>query len=211
MYDDLVDERLLEHTSESCERIYVGKRKGRHSLSQEAINQLLIDYGVTGKRVVRLKGGDPYVFGRGGEEVLALQQAKIPVEVVPGVTSAVAAPSAAGIPVTHRGVAKSFHVVTGHTAGEGDQLDVNLEGLAKLEGTYIFLMGLSHLEQIVRRLEAGGASPRTPAAVVHVHADGKVEAVVGVLQDIVEKTAVYGIQTPAVIVVGETAGLGLNP
>ena len=211
LYDDLVDERLLEHTSESCERIYVGKRKGKHSLSQEAINQLLIDYGVTGKRVVRLKGGDPYVFGRGGEEVLALQQAKIPVEVVPGVTSAVAAPSAAGIPVTHRGVAKSFHVVTGHTAGEGDQLDVNLEGLAKLEGTYIFLMGLSHLEQIVRRLEAGGASPRTPAAVVHVHADGKVEAVVGVLQDIVEKTAVYGIQTPAVIVVGETAGLGLNP
>lgn len=120
VYDDLLDERLLSHVSESCEQIYVGKRSGTHSYSQKEINALLLEKAGDGKNVVRLKGGDPFVFGRGGEEILTLREAKIPVTEIPGTTSAIVAPAGAGIPVTHRGLARSFHVITGHTAGTED-------------------------------------------------------------------------------------------
>lgn len=209
VYDDLLAPELLEAAPEGAERIYVGKRHGRRSMAQEDINALLIAKAREGKTVVRLKGGDPFVFGRGGEEALALQAAGIEWEYVPGVTSAVAVPGAAGIPVTHRGVSRSFHVVAAHTADTPDALPSQLEELARLEGTLVFLMGLSHLEEIARRLMEAGLAPETPAAVI----GGKnaPRAVRGTLGDIAERTREVGLEAPAVIVVGGTAGMDLGP
>lgn len=208
VYDDLLAPELLDAAPESAERIYVGKRRGRRSMAQEDINALLVAKAREGKTVVRLKGGDPFVFGRGGEEALALQAAGIRWEYVPGVTSAVAVPGAAGIPVTHRGVSGSFHVVTAHTADSPDGLPSDLEELARLPGTLVFLMGLSRLEEIARRLTAAGLSPETPAAVI----GGKnaPRAVRGTLGDIAERTREAGTEAPAVIVVGGTAGMDLR-
>ena len=164
LYDDLSAARLLEETKEGCEKIPVGKRFGKHSAAQEEINVLLVEKAKEGRNVVRLKGGDPFVFGRGGEEILALQAAGVPYEEVPGITAAVAVPAAAGIPVTHRKLARSFHVITGHTAENG--LPEDFETLARLDGTLVFLMGLHHLEEIAEGLLKNGKSPDTPAAVV---------------------------------------------
>lgn len=209
IYDDLIDERLLEHVSESCEKIYVGKRRGAHSRGQEEINALLAERAKEGKRVVRLKGGDPFVFGRGAEEIEALRRENIEVSEIPGITSAIAVPAAAGIPVTNRGMSRSFHVVTAHTSDTEDCLPKDLETLSKLEGTCIFLMGLHQLGSIAEKLLAYGKAPDTPAAVVHGNFDGTVQAVRGTLADIVKKTEKAGIEAPAVIVVGETAGMEL--
>lgn len=208
VYDDLLSLELLDAAPESAERIYVGKRRGRHSMAQADINALLIAKAREGKTVVRLKGGDPFVFGRGGEEALALQAAGIQWEYVPGVTSAVAVPGAAGIPVTHRGVSRSIHVVTAHTADSPDGLPSGLEELARLEGTLVFLMGLSRLEEIARRLMAAGLSPETPAAVI----SGKnaPRAVRGTLGDLAERVRKAGLEAPAVIVAGGTAGMDLR-
>lgn len=208
VYDDLLSMELLDAAPEGAERIYVGKRRGRHSMAQEDINALLIAKAREGKTVVRLKGGDPFVFGRGGEEALALQAAGIQWEYVPGVTSAVAVPGAAGIPVTHRGVSRSVHVATAHTADSPDGLPSGLEELARLEGTLVFLMGLSRLEEIARRLMAAGLSPETPAAVV----SGKnaPRAVRGTLGDLAERVREAGLEAPAVIVAGGTAGMDLR-
>lgn len=208
VYDDLLSMELLDAAPESAERIYVGKRRGRHSMAQEDISALLIAKAREGKTVVRLKGGDPFVFGRGGEEALALRAAGIEWEYVPGVTSAVAVPGAAGIPVTHRGVSRSVHVVTAHTADSPGGLPSGLEELARLEGTLVFLMGLSRLEEIARRLMAAGLSPETPAAVV----SGKnaPRAVRGTLGDLAERVREAGLEAPAVIVAGGTAGMDLR-
>ena len=146
-----------------------GKESGRARQTQEEINGILVEWALKGKRVIRLKGGDPFVFGRGGEEIQSLSAHGIPYEVVPGVTSAIAALSHAGIPVTHRGVGQSFHVITGHTAvgaGDGDSLTGGFDQYARLPGTLIFLMGLSNLEKIVENLIKYGKDPRTPAAMV---------------------------------------------
>ena len=209
IYDDLIDSRLLDHVSESCEKIYVGKRMGAHSRGQEEINALLAKKAKEGKRVVRLKGGDPFVFGRGAEEIEALRREKIEVSEIPGITSAVAVPAAAGIPVTNREMSRSFHVVTAHTSDTIDGLPEELETLAKLGGTCVFLMGLHRLGCIAEKLLACGKSPDTPAAVVHGNFDGTVQAVRGTLADIAQKANEAGIETPAVIVVGETAGMEL--
>lgn len=208
VYDDLIDPALLDLAPAGAEKLCMGKRQGRPSPSQAEIDAVLISLARAGKDVARLKGGDPFVFGRGGEEILALREAGVPWEVVPGVTSAVAVPAAAGIPVTHRDLSRSFHVVAGHTAGTADGLPAGLEHLAALEGTLVFLMGLSHLPQIVRRLLEAGKSPDTPAAVVSWDAS-RPAAVRGPLSQIVRLAA--GICPPAVIVVGETAGLELSP
>ncbi len=207
VYDDLLDPELLDAAPEGAERIYVGKRRGRHSMAQEAINALLIAKAREGKQVVRLKGGDPFVFGRGGEEALALQAAGIAWEYVPGVTSAVAVPGAAGIPVTHRGVSRSFHVVTAHTADSPEGLPSHWEELARLEGTLVFLMGLSQLGEIARRLMEAGLPQWTPAAVI----GGKnaPRTIRGTLGDIAERAR--EAEAPAVIVVGGTAGMDLRP
>ena len=206
VYDDLLDQALLDAAPEGAEKIYVGKRRGRHSMAQEDINALLIAKAREGKEVVRLKGGDPFVFGRGGEEALALQAAGIAWEYVPGVTSAVAVPGAAGIPVTHRGVSRSFCVVTARTADSADGLPENLEELAHLPGTLVFLMGLSRLEEIARGLTGAGLPPDTPVAVI----GGKnaPRTIRGTLGDIAERAREAA--APAVIVVGGTAGMELR-
>lgn len=211
LYDDLSAPKLLEETRADCEKICVGKRYGKHSLPQEEINALLIKKAKEGKTVVRLKGGDPFVFGRGGEEVLALQEEHISYEVVSGVTSAVAVPAAAGIPVTHRKTARSFHVITGHTAADSETtVTENLEMLARLEGTLIFLMGLHHLEEICGGLLQGGKSPETPAAVISRGATEKQRVVRAKLGKLTEETKKADLQAPAVIVIGETAGMELS-
>ncbi len=210
VYDDLLDRRLLEAVPESAEALYVGKRRGRRSMDQEAINALLISKAREGKTVVRLKGGDPFVFGRGGEEALALQAAGIRWEYVPGVTSAVAVPGWAGIPATHRGVSRSFHVAAAHTADSPDGLPEGLENLARLPGTLLFLMGLSQLEELARRLMAAGLPKSTPAAVVSGENAPRPMAVRGTLEDIAEKARKAGTEAPAVIVVGGTAGMDLR-
>lgn len=209
IYDDLMDERLLDHAPESCEKIYVGKRSGKHSMPQEQINELLVEKAKQGKRVVRLKGGDPFVFGRGGEEMQALAAAGIPAEEIPGITSSIAVPAAAGIPVTQRGLSRSFHVITGHTAEGREGWAEELQNAAKLKGTCIFLMGLGHLGEIAGKLMAYGKAPDTPAAVVHGNFDGTVETVRGNLQNIADKVRESGMKTPAVIVIGGTAGMEL--
>ena len=208
LYDDLVAPKLLEETKKDCEWIFVGKRYGKHSLPQHETNELLIEKAKEGKLVVRLKGGDPFVFGRGGEEVLALQAESIPYEVVSGVTSSIAVPAAAGIPVTHRKVARSFHVITGHTAADGETtLTENLDILAKLEGTLVFLMGLHHLEEICEGLLKGGKSAKTPAAVISRGTTPEQKIVRAELGELAAKVREAELEVPAIIVIGETAGL----
>ena len=187
----------------------MGKREGRHSASQEDICALLIQRARSGKAVVRLKGGDPFVFGRGGEEAIALQAAGVPFEVVPGVTSAIAIPALAGVPVTHRGLSRSVHIVTAHTADAPDGLPPDLDRLAQLSGTLVFLMGLSRLEDIAARLLSAGKRVDTPAAVLSGGNAPHPATVRGTLGDIAEKTRVANIRPPAVIVVGDVAALEL--
>lgn len=209
VYDDLIDPALLECVPAEARKIYMGKRSGRCSVPQEEITAALIALAREGRTVVRLKGGDPFVFGRGGEEMLALKEAGIPCEEVPGISSAIAIPAAAGIPVTHRGLSRSFHVITGHTADTPDSLPRNLERLAELEGTLVFLMGLGRLASIARRLMEGGRRGDTPAAVLSGGNAPHPAAVRGTLETIAQKAA--GVRPPAVLVVGETAGLDLSP
>ena len=166
VYDHLASDALLEWTQPGCKRIFVGKQIGHHSMKQEEINSILLNLAQEGLTVARLKGGDPFVFGRGGEEALALEQAGIPYESVPGVTSAVAVPECAGIPVTHREVSRSFHVITGHTQSDRDCLPPDLELYGTLPGTLVFLMGLKQLPLIVKGLIQGGKPCETPAAVI---------------------------------------------
>lgn len=207
VYDNLIDLRLLDYACESCEKLYAGKRRGRHSMPQEEINELLIQKAGEGKQVVRLKGGDPFVFGRGKEEMIALREAGIEVNVIPGITSAIGVPEAAGIPVTHRKISESFHVITGHTASGEEGLPEDMERLATLHGTLIFLMGLAHLEEIIESLIRYGKEPDTPAAVIHGNFDGTVLSVRGTLKDISERVKKSEIEAPAVFVIGETAGM----
>jgi uroporphyrin-III C-methyltransferase/precorrin-2 dehydrogenase/sirohydrochlorin ferrochelatase len=209
VYDDLMDRRLVEFTAESCEKIYVGKRMGAHSMKQEQIQELLLEKAKEGKRVVRLKGGDPFVFGRGGEEILFLKKEGIKVQEIPGITSSIAVPAEAGIPVTERGIARSFHVITGHTSDTEDRLPEDMEYIARLQGTCIFLMGFGQLEAIVKKLTDFGKAVDTPVAVLHGNYDGTVEEVRGTLADITDKVAASELATPAVIVVGQTAAIHL--
>ena len=209
VYDDLIDPALLAQVPLSAERYCAGKRAGRHSMPQPEINELLVRLGRSGKQVVRLKGGDPFVFGRGGEEFLALREAGIRCQVVPGISSSIAVPGAAGIPVTHRRAARSFHVITGHTADGTDGLPEDLDTLARLNGTLVFLMGLGALETIAARLMAAGKPADTPAAVVSGGNAPHPATVRGTLADIAARTRAAGVQAPAVILVGQTAALEL--
>ena len=205
VYDRLSSEQLLAEVKEGCHKIYVGKQAGYHSKTQEEISRILIECAGRYETVVRLKGGDSFVFGRGGEEIEALMQEEIPFEVIPGVTSAVAVPECAGIPVTHRGVSRSFHVITGHTDTAQGQPVCDYPVLAKTEGTLVFLMGLTHLGEIVRGLVAAGKEEKTKAAVISEGTTAKQQTVRGTLADIEQKVRESAIISPAVIVVGETA------
>ena len=208
VYDDLIAPELLEEAPERAEKVFMGKRQGRHSASQEEICETLIRLARAGKTVVRLKGGDPYLFGRGGEEALALQAAGILWEEVPGIPSAIAIPAQAGIPVTHRGLSRGLHVITAHTAGSPDGLPEDFDRLAVLSGTLVFLMGLSRLPKIARRLMAAGMDEHTPAAVVSGGNAPHPAAVRGTLSDIAEKAK--EMRPPAVIVVGPAAAMDLT-
>lgn len=210
VYDSLSSDAFLKYVPETCETIYVGKRCGHHSMKQEEINALLVEKGLEGKKVVRLKGGDPFVFGRGGEEILALKEHGILYEVIPGVTSAVAAPAYAGIPVTHRGMSRSFHVITGHTASSDHPLTDNLETLAKLEGTLVFLMGLNHLSEIVEGLMEKGKPSDTPVALIENGTLPNQRKVTGTLSTIVEQARVHQVVSPALIVIGQVAFLSME-
>jgi uroporphyrinogen III methyltransferase / synthase len=202
IYDYLANERLLGYAPPGAERIYVGKRAGEHSVPQDEINRLVIDRARRGQLVVRLKGGDPFIFGRGGEEAEALHAAGIPFEVVPGVTSAIAAPAYAGIPLTHRDLASSVAFVTGHPAKEISDIDWRaLVGVSSL----VFLMGVKRLPEIVARLVKLGRDPETPIAVVRYGTWPAQETVTGTLHDIVARA--QGMRSPAVIVVGDVVRL----
>jgi len=203
VHDRLVSGRLLELARPAARRIDVGKTPGMHRWSQRRINTLLVVEARRGRRVVRLKGGDPFVFGRGGEECLALAEAGIPFEVVPGVSSAVAAAAYAGIPVTHRNHTSAFTVVTGHSSNELDDLD--WEALSRV-GTLVVLMGLGGLQRIVQTLRANGRDADTPVAIVSNATLEEQRSVRGTLADIVIK-ARY-LSTPATIVVGDVVALG---
>jgi uroporphyrinogen III methyltransferase/synthase len=207
VYDRLVNDRLLELAPSSAERIFVGKEAGAHALRQEEINAVLVDKARQGKRVVRLKGGDPYVFGRGGEEAEALAAAGIPFEVVPGVTSAVAVPAYAGIPVTHRGLASSFAVITGHEDPAKAETAVDWSKLATGVDTLVFLMGTATLPQIVEKLVEHGRPAATPVAVIRWGTTPAQEVVTGTLADIVRRVEESRLEPPAVTVVGEVVRL----
>ena len=210
IYDDLIDPALLAALPAGAEKIYMGKRSGHHSAPQEEINAALIAKAAEGKKVVRLKGGDPFVFGRGGEEAEALFKAGIPYEEIPGISSSIAIPASAGIPVTHRGLSRSFHVITAHTADTADGLPDYMDTLAQLPGTLVFLMGLSKLELIASRLISAGMPPQTPAAVISGGNSPNPAAVRAPLADIAQKTRLAGVRPPAVIVIGKTAALDLS-
>jgi uroporphyrinogen III methyltransferase/synthase len=207
VYDHLANPVLVDTAPPAAERIYAGKKAGAHAMSQEDINALLIEKARAGKCVARLKGGDPFVFGRGGEEALALAQAGIPFEIVPGVTSAIAVPAYAGIPVTHRDMASAVHIFTGHEAGEKDATKLEWKIISQLSGTLVFLMGASNLPIIVQELVRHGRSADTPAAVIQWGTMPEQVTVTGTLDDICKRAKEAGIGSPAVTVIGETVRL----
>ncbi|HLG61025.1 MAG TPA: uroporphyrinogen-III C-methyltransferase [Ktedonosporobacter sp.] len=205
IYDNLVNVELLDEAPLQAQRVFVGKKPGRHSVKQEEINELLIRYARENLVIVRLKGGDPFVFGRGGEEALALAEAGIPFEVVPGVSSAIAVPAYAGIPVTHRDYTSLVTIVTGHEQRGSNSVD--WETLAQLGGTLVIMMGVSRCAQIAQRLLNGGMAADTPVAVIQQGTLPQQRMVKGTLVDIVERAEVAGIKSPAITIIGDVVNL----
>ncbi len=204
VYDRLVSPVLLEEVCPDAIRIFVGKGAGFHTLPQAEISDILIAHGRRGLLVVRLKGGDPFVFGRGGEEAEALVAAGVPFEVVPGVSSAVAVPAYAGIPLTHRELSSSFAVITGHECSKAEP-SVDWGRLASAVDTLVVLMGLKNFPLIVGKLLAHGRPPETPVALIRWGTTEEQQTVVGTLADIAQKAAL--LRPPVVAVIGEVAGL----
>src|SRR5690349_17328497 len=207
IYDALVNPLLLRECRPDAELLYAGKRAGQPHLAQPAINALLIEQARLGRQVVRLKGGDPFVFGRGGEEAAVLAAAGIAWEVVPGVSSAVAVPAYAGIPVTDRASASSFAVITGHEDPDREATRLRWQALAQGIDTLIFLMGVGRLESIAAQLIAHGRAAETPAAVIRQGTTPDQETVVGTLASIAADVAHAGLTAPATLIVGEVVRL----
>lgn len=207
IYDRLVDKRLLAEARPDAEMIYVGKLANRHTLRQSEINILLVAKAREGKNVVRLKGGDPFVFGRGGEEAQELSAAGIPFEVVPGVTSAVAVPAYAGIPLTHRSCASSFAVVTGHEDPAKPTSRLDWQKLATGVDTLVCLMGAQNLTYIVENLLRYGRSPETPAALVRWGTWPEQQTLVGTLATIVDLATKRDFGSPSIAIIGEVVSL----
>ena len=207
VYDRLVDPVLLDAVPESAERIFVGKARGLQQLTQPEINRLLVDKAAQGLTVVRLKGGDPFVFGRGGEEALELKANGLPFEVVPGVTSAIAGPAYAGIPLTHRGIATTFTVVSGSEDPSKAGSTVPWDVLAKNGGTLVVLMGWASLEKILATLQKEGLSPATPVALVQWGTWSDQRTVTGNLENILEKGKDAGLTPPVITVIGDVVNL----
>jgi uroporphyrinogen III methyltransferase/synthase len=207
LYDALIDNDILRYADENAEKIYVGKRAGSHRKEQSEINRLLIEKARDGLQVVRLKGGDPFIFGRGGEEALALAGAGLPFDVIPGVTSGGAAPACAGIPLTHRHISSNVTFVTGHEVrDESHRVDWDL--LARINGTLVIYMGVNNMGRICDRLIRKGMDPETPAAVISRGTLSDQVTACGTVADLPGRAQAHGIAPPAIIVVGEVVRLG---
>ncbi len=204
IYDRLANPDILEEAKSGCEFVYVGKEDGRHIMPQDDINEVIYQNALKHKNVVRLKGGDPFVFGRGGEEALYLLERDVKFEIIPGITSAISAPAYAGIPVTHRGVAVSFRVVTGHESPNKKVSQIPWENF-KTDDTIIFLMGLHNLPKISKKLMEIGKASDYPVAVISKGTTKDQSVVIGTLENIVEKAK--DVPTPALIVVGRVVEL----
>ena len=207
IYDYLAPKELLKEIPPQCEVIYVGKKAGSHTMPQEEINRLIVAKAKEGKLVVRLKGGDPFVFGRGGEEALEALAEGVEFEIVPGVTAGVAVPAYAGIPVTQRGINVAVTFVTGHEDPNKDESAINWDALASSGATLVFYMGVGNLGKIAQRLQAGGRSATTPVAVIHRGTTMRQRTVSGTLEDIERVVAEEGIKPPSIIVVGDVVSL----
>jgi uroporphyrinogen III methyltransferase/synthase len=207
VYDYLASPQLLKHARADAELIYVGKKGGDHTLSQDGINALLVEKAAAGNSVARLKGGDPFIYGRGGEEAEVLVANGIPFEIVPGVTSAIAAPAYAGIPLTHRKFTATLAFVTGHEDPTKNESNIDWEALGRAAGTLVFFMGVKNLPFIVERLVAHGRSPETPVALVRWGTTSRQKTVSGTLATIVDRVTRAGLKAPAIIVVGEVVSL----
>lgn len=204
LYDALVNNELLDFAPEHAIKVYVGKRSGDHSYSQEAVNKLMIDYALNYGHVVRLKGGDPFVFGRGFEELEMAASYSIPAEVVPGISSSISVPALQGIPVTHRGTSESFWVITGTTTN--GEVSKDLYAAAKTDATVVVLMGVKKLKEIAAIFEAEGKG-RLPVAVIQNGSMANEKVVVGTAATIAEAAADQKIDSPALIIFGEVVGL----
>ena len=205
VYDRLINPRILDFAKKDAEMIYLGKGNTEGGVIQDEINRTIVTKALEGKIVARVKGGDPFVFGRGGEEIQSLFDNGISFEVIPGITSSISVPAYAGIPVTHRGVARSFHVFTGHTMEDGTWH--NFEAIAKLEGTLVFLMGIKTLPIIVSDLVKNGKDPKTPVAIIEKGATADQRVTVGTLENIIEKAKERKIVPPAITIIGEVVNL----
>jgi len=206
IYDRLANPEILKEAKDGIECIYVGKADGRHSVPQDEINEIIYQSALKYKIVVRLKGGDPFVFGRGGEEAIYLKERGIKFEIIPGITSAVSVPAYAGIPVTQRGIAVSFRVVTGHEAPNKEVSQIPWDNF-KTNDTIVFLMGLHNLSKISTKLIEVGREKNTPCAVISKGTTIKQKTVVGTLENILQKVQESKIKTPALIIVGEVVNL----
>lgn len=205
VYDRLINQRILNFAKKDAEMIYLGKGNTEGGVIQDEINRTIVQKALEGKIVARVKGGDPFVFGRGGEEIQSLYDNNISFEIIPGITSSISVPAYAGIPVTHRGVARSFHVFTGHTMEDGTWH--NFEAIAKLEGTLVFLMGIKTLPIIVTDLISNGKCPDTPVAIIEKGATSDQRVTVGTLSTIVDIAKERKIVPPAITIIGEVVNL----
>lgn len=208
VYDFLVNPKILNFAKETAKMIYVGKSGSSHTLEQDKINLLLVKEAKKGQVVARLKGGDPFTFGRGGEEALALIKNKIPFEIIPGVTSAIAGPAYAGIPITHRGLSSAFTVITGHKRGNKEVLpDLDFKKLADINTTLVVLMGLSNLEKLIQKLTQNNLPANTPAAVISWATYNRQKTIIGNLSNIVKKVKSAKFSPPTIIVIGKVVNL----
>lgn len=207
VYDYLANKSLLSHGKEGAEIVYVGKMGGRHTLSQEKINELIVKRAKEGKIVARLKGGDPFIFGRGGEEAEELAEAGIPFEIIPGVTAAIACPAYAGIPLTHRDYTSTVAFITGHEDPGKEGSSIAWEKISTGAGTLVFLMGMSNLPEIVKNLKRYGRDPMTPVALIRWGTRPDQKTVIGTLNDIIDKSKKHALAPPVIIVVGEVVSL----
>lgn len=207
IYDALVSAPILTMINPNAEKIDAGKRRGRHSLQQAETTQLLKKKAQTHAVVVRLKGGDPFVFGRGGEEMEDLMQAGVPVEVIPGVTSGIAAPAYAGIPLTHRNYSSSVTFVTGHEAAGKYRPEVNWQAIAHGSETIVIYMGVHNLHNIIKELTAAGRSKETPIAIIQWGTRPEQKELIGTLDTIVEQIETTGFEAPAIAVIGDVVNL----
>jgi uroporphyrin-III C-methyltransferase len=206
IYDRLIARELLDEIRADAEEIFVGKESGHHTLPQSQINALIVERVQQGKQVVRLKGGDSFVFGRGGEEAQALHAAALPFEIVPGISSALAVPAYAGIPVTHRGLSTAFAVVTGHECSDKEKSTTDWDALARIP-TLIVLMGLNNAECIAQKLIEAGLAPDTPAAAISQGTTDAQQSVTTTVAELAAAISTAKLPSPAILVIGEVAAL----